>query len=294
MDTRQLETLLAISQHGGFAAAAQAVNLTASAVSQQIAALEAEIGTQLFDRTRRPPALTTKGAEMVRSAQSILQIVSDTKASVAGEQMRGTVALGSLRTGANSLMPQALATLRASFPYLNFRLRVGVSEELMSEVVSGQLDAAVVADHVAVPSSLRWTPVLTEPLIVLTPPGTGTITLDDLIRDVPYIRYRTQVPLARQIDTEIARLGAAPRQIVSVNTMPAVVGCVRAGLGFAIIPQIALHDAETASLDWFPFGVPPIHRRLGLVQRVTSRRAEVLAALVTALIQQGLSAEVYD
>ena len=134
---------MAISQHGGFAAAAQAVNLTASAVSQQIAALEAEIGTQLFDRTRRPPALTTKGAEMVRSAQSILQIVSDTKASVAGEQMRGTVALGSLRTGANSLMPQALATLRASFPYLNFRLRVGVSEELMSEVVSGQLDAAV-------------------------------------------------------------------------------------------------------------------------------------------------------
>ena len=50
MDTRQLETLLAISQRGGFAAAAQAVNLTASAVSQQIAALEAEIGTQLFDR----------------------------------------------------------------------------------------------------------------------------------------------------------------------------------------------------------------------------------------------------
>ena len=266
MDTRQLETLLAISQRGGFAAAAQAVNLTASAVSQQIAALEAEIGTQLFDRTRRPPALTTKGAEMVRAAQSILQIVSDTKASVAGEQMRGTVALGSLRTGANSLVPQALATL----------------------------DAAVVADHVAVPSSLRWTPVLTEPLIVLTPPGTGTLSIDDLIRDMPYIRYRTQVPLARQIDTEIARLGAAPRQIVSVNTMPAVVGCVRAGLGFAIIPQIALHDAESASLDWFPFGAPPIHRRLGLVQRVASRRAEVLAALVAALIQQGLSGDVHD
>jgi DNA-binding transcriptional LysR family regulator len=238
--------------------------------------------------------LTTKGAEMVRAAQSILQIVSDTKASVAGEQMRGTVALGSLRTGANSLVPQALATLSASFPHLNFRLRVGVSEELMSEVVSGQLDAAVVADHVAVPSSLRWTPVLTEPLIVLTPPGTGTVSIDDLIRDMPYIRYRTQVPLARQIDTEIARLGAAPRQIVSVNTMPAVVGCVRAGLGFAIIPQIALHDAESASLDWFPFGAPPIHRRLGLVQRVASRRAEVLAALVAALIQQGLSGDVHD
>ena len=287
MDTRQLETLLAISQHGGFAAAAQAVNLTASAVSQQIAALEAEVGAQLFDRGRRPLALTAKGAEMVRSAQSILQIVTDTKASVTGGQVRGTLAFGSLRTGANSLVPRSLAALRNSFPDLNFRIRVGMSEELMSEVVSGQLDAALVADHVAVPNSLRWTAVVTEPLIVLTPPGTGAISMDDLVRAVPYIRYRTQVPLARQIDTEFARLGASPRQVVSVNTMLAVVGCVQAGLGFAIIPQIALQDMITASLDWFPFGAPPIHRRLGIVQRVNSGREGVLAALVEALTHHG-------
>lgn len=287
MDTRQLETLLAIHQHGGFAAAAQAVNLTASAVSQQIAALEIELGTQLFDRSRRPPVLTAKGAEMVRSAQSILQIVRETKASVGAGPVRGTMAFGSLRTGANSLVPKALATLKASYPDLHFRLRVGMSEELMSEVVSGQLDAALVADHVAVPSSLRWTPVMTEPLIVLTPPGTGGLSIDALIRTVPYVRYRTQVPLARQIDTEIARLGVAPRQVVSVNTMPAVVGCVQAGLGFAIVPQVALQDMVTASLDWFPFGSPPIHRRLGVVQRATSRHEEVLVALVAALTYHG-------
>ena len=155
-----------------------------------------------------------------------------------------------------------------------------MSEELISEVVSGQLDAALVADHVAVPNGLRWTAVVTEPLVVLTPPGVGAVSMADLIRDVPYIRYRTQVPLARQIDTEFARFGAVPRQVVSVNTMPSVVGCVQAGLGFAIIPQIALQD-------WFPFGAPPIHRRLGVVQRVTSGREGVLGALVEALTHLG-------
>ncbi|ASM73055.1 MULTISPECIES: LysR family transcriptional regulator [Roseobacteraceae] len=294
MDTRQLETLLAIQQHGGFAAAARAVNLTASAVSQQIAALEAELGTQLFDRSRRPPVLTVKGAEMVRSAQSILQIVRETKASVGSGPVRGTMAFGSLRTGASSLVPKSLATLRASYPDLHFRLRVGMSEELMSEVVSGQLDAALVADHVAVPASLRWTPVMTEPLIVLTPPATGGLSIDELVNTVPYVRYRTQVPLARQIDTEIARLGVAPRQIVSVNTMSAVVGCVQAGLGFAIVPQVALQDMVTASLDWFPFGSPPIHRRLGLVRRATSRREEVLVALVAALTHHGRPRDTHD
>ncbi|MFT6223823.1 MAG: DNA-binding transcriptional LysR family regulator [Paracoccaceae bacterium] len=294
MDTRQLETLLAIAQHGGFAAAAQAVNLTASAISQQVAALETELGAQLFDRTRRPPALTAKGAEMVRSARAILQIVTETKASVTGPRVHGTLAFGSLRTGANSVVPKALATVRTTYPDLNFRLRVGVSEELMNEVVSGKLDAALVADHVAVPPSLRWTPVVNEPLIVLTPPGTSARSLDALVREVPYIRYRTQVPLARQIDTEIARLGTSLQQVVSVNTMTAVVGCVQAGLGFAIVPQIALQDMITASLDWFPFGMPPIYRRLGVVQRMSPRRREVLDALTTALSHHGRTSDERD
>lgn len=283
MDTRQLTTLLAIERHGGFAAAAHAINLTASAVSQQIAALEAELGVALFDRSRRPPVLTAKGAEVLRSARTILQIVNETKATASGGRVRGTLAFGSLRTGANSLVPNALASLRARYPDLHFRLQIGMSEDLMSEVVSGQLDAALVADHVAVPPSLKWTQVVNEPLVVITPPGTGTLPLDDLVRTVPYIRYRTQVPLARQIDTEIARLASAPRPVISVNTMMSVVGCVQAGLGFAVIPQIALRDMAASDLDWFPLGAPPIHRRLGVVQRPTSAREEVTAAFIAAL-----------
>jgi DNA-binding transcriptional LysR family regulator len=285
MDTRQLETLLAIEQHGGFAAAAQAVNLTASAVSQQISALEIEIGAQLFDRSRRPPTLTAKGVEMVRSARSILNIVSETKASVTAGRVRGTMAFGTLRTYANSVVPSALATMRTTYPLLNFRLRVGKSEELMNNVASGQLDAALVADHVTVPSTLRWTPVIEEPLVVLMPSGCGHLTLEDAVRNVNFIRYRTQVPLARQIDTEMARLGISPKQIASANTMTAVVGCVRAGLGFAVVPQIALQDVIAASLDWVPFGTPPITRRLGVVQRFSSRQEEITSALIDALTE---------
>jgi len=280
MDTRQLETLLAIHQSGGFAAAAQAVNLTASAVSQQMRALEAEVGAELFDRSRRPPVLTAKGAEMVRSARSILNIVSETKASVSAGRVRGTMAFGSLRTCANAIVPEALAALRTTYPDLNFRLHVGKSEELMNYVASGQLDAALVADHVIVPTSLRWTSVIEEALVVLLPLGRESLDLETLIREDHYIRYSTQVPLARQIDTEIARYGAPAKQVVSVNTMPSVVACVRAGLGFAIVPQTALKNMDSTSLDWRPFGTPPIQRRLGIVQRFASRREEITEALI--------------
>ena len=199
MDTRQLETLLAVVQYGGFAAAADAVNLTASAVSQQIAALESELQTDLFDRSRRPPVLTAKGSEMVRSARTILQIVTETKASVSGAKVRGTLAFGTLRTAANSYVPHTLAAIRSTFPDLTFRLRIGMSEQLMSEVASGQLDAALVADQVTVPSGLSWTEVLSEPLLILLPAGTKELSFRELVQTIPYIRYRIHVPLARQM-----------------------------------------------------------------------------------------------
>ena len=98
MDTRQLETLLAIQRSGGFAAAAQAVNLTASAVSQQMRALEVEVGAQLFDRSRRPPVLTAKGAELVRSARAILNIVSETKVDGDWDNLSASIASPSKAT----------------------------------------------------------------------------------------------------------------------------------------------------------------------------------------------------
>lgn len=287
MDTRQLETFLAITRHGGFAAAARAVNLTASAVSQQISTLEMELGAELFDRTRRPPALTSKGREVLTAARSILRIVTETKTAVSGGEVRGTLALGTLRTGGSFIVPRALAHLRETYPELTYRLRIGMSEELMAEVVSGQLDAALVADHVAVPAGLSWTPVVSEPLVVLVPPGAAGRRLEDLVSEVPYIRYRTRVPLARQIDMEMARLGISPRQSISVNTMTAVIGCVEAGLGFAVIPYVALQHTLTAALEWFPFGSPPLSRHLGVVQRLDSSRAKVLDTLAEALRQAG-------
>ncbi|WP_417599836.1 LysR family transcriptional regulator [Pararhodobacter oceanensis] len=291
MDTRQLESFLAVVQHGGFAAAARAVNLTASAVSQQIAALEHELGAQLFDRSRRPPALTSKGAEMVRTTRSILQFANEAKSASGTADIRGTLAIGSLRTCAQTIMPRAIAKLQLRFPDLKFRLRIGMSEELMSEVASGQLDAALVADHVAVPVSLRWSEVFSEPLVVLVPSGIEARTVEDVLQRVPYIRYQTQVPLARQIDTEIARFGVAPNQIISVNTMTAVIGCVQAGMGFAIVPYVALQDAIAGTLSWLPFGSPPIQRRLGLVYTPHSRRTEVLTLLRAALVLRSSDAQ---
>lgn len=107
--------------------------------------------------------------------------------------------------------------------------------------------------------------MLNEPLAPLIPHGVEARAVEEVLHRVPYVRYQTRVPLARQIDTEIARFGVEPAQIITVNTMAAVIGCVQAGLGFAVVPSVTLQDIAPGSLRWLRFGTPPIRRRLGLV-----------------------------
>jgi len=283
MDTRQLQTLLAVADTGSFAAAAAVVNLTPSAVSQQIQALEVELGASLFDRTHRPPLLNSKGMEVLQSARTILQVVTETRRAISGGQIRGTLNLGSIRTASMMLIPQALAQMQTVYPELSFDWRVGLSETLMSDVVAGRLDTAIVAEHVGVPPGLTWTPFLSEPLLLIGPPNTSGMEYEQLIAEQPFIRYTTNVPLSRQIDTELSRLGVVPRKIAEINTVPAIISCVYAGLGIAVVPRITLLEPTAAQLVSHIFGTPPIYRRLGVVQRQTSAHSEVIRRLVETL-----------
>ncbi|MGY9049279.1 hypothetical protein P775_16035 [Puniceibacterium antarcticum] len=286
MDLRQLQTLVAVADTGSFAAAARVVHLTSSAVSQQIQALEGELGVTLFDRTKRPPRINAKGEEMLRAARSVVRTMTEARMAISGGRTAGVLKIGAIRTVSMQLVPQAFAAMWALYPDLSFDLTVGMSEALMSDVAAGRLDAAVVAEHVGVPASLSWTPVLSEPLVLVGPPGSEGRSELSLLHDLPFIRYETTVPLARQIETELSRLGVAAKEIAVTNTMPSVVGLVQAGLGVAIVPKIAFLDAAPGTLVCRPFCEGAITRRLGLVQRQVSSRVEVLTGLRRVLTER--------
>ncbi|MBS1302650.1 LysR family transcriptional regulator [Loktanella sp. SALINAS62] len=286
MDTRQLQTLIAVADTGSFASAARLVNLTASAVSQQIQTLEIDIGVSLFDRNKRPPQMNAHGEELVRAARTVMQTIVETRMNISGRRTAGVLKIGAIRTVSMRLVPLALADMAALYTDLSFDLTVGISQSLTADVAAGRLDAALVAEHVGVPAGLSWTPVLSEPLVLVAPAHATGQTELSLLKNLPFIRYETDVPLARQIATELSRLGVSPREIAVANTMPSVVGMVQAGLGFAIIPQIAFLDAAPSSLYCIQFRNGAITRRVGLVQRQVSSRSEVLQELRNILSQR--------
>lgn len=286
MDIRQLQTVIAVADTGSLAAAASVVNITPSAVSQQIQTLEGELGVALFDRTKRPLQLNAKGEEFVRAARVIVQTMTETRMIISGGRTAGVLNFGAIRTVSTHLVPEAFVEMRARFPELTFEMTVGMSEGLVANVAAGRLDAALVAEHVGIPTGLVWSPILTEPLVIIAPPGNEGRSEISLLRDLPFIRYATSVPLARQIATELSRLSVTPREIAVTNTMPAVVGMVQAGLGVALVPRIATYNLRPEALYCRPFCDDAITRCVGLVQRQVSSRSTVLAALHKELLDR--------
>lgn len=279
MDTRQLRTLLAIASHGTFAQAAGIVGLTPSAVSQQVNALEIELRTTLFDRSSRPPKLTPQGVQVLEVAKSILQLEEDTKASLRGDQVAGTLMLGSVRSSALNLLPKAIVWIRAQYPQLKTNLRISLSSTLIADVAAGRLDAAIVAEHVGFPNALRWSPFLREPLWLIAPKGTSSDDPVDLLNSRPYIRFKSAVPLANLIDTELSRLGVVTQDIAEIDTIGSIVTCVRQGLGISVVPHVALQSPEDLEMKRLPFGTPQLVRQIGIVERAVSPRAEIIARM---------------
>ncbi|WP_423206587.1 LysR family transcriptional regulator [Paracoccus yeei] len=284
MDTRQLKTLLAIVESGSFSRAAEAVHLTVSAVSQQIQALEQEVGAPLFDRTSRPPRLTAAGQQMVELADQMVRAAENAIDAISGRKLIGTLSIGSVRTSALSLLPRAMVRMSAAHPDLRIKLRVASSETMLQDVLAGRLDAAMIAEHGNFPAALRWRPFLREPLWVIAPPGSPRLSAQALLTTFPFIRFRANVPLAHMVDLELARLNLPLNEVAEIDTIAAITSCVANGLGVSVVPQVAIDDA-TEGLTCAPFGTPQMFRQIGLVERKSGSRAVLISELHRLLVE---------
>src|SRR5438445_7043970 len=145
LSTSRLKILKEVAYRGSFSAAAHALSYTQSAVSQQIAALEAEIGMALLERHPRGVSLTAAGQTLVGHADGILARLDAAEAALAAiAGLRGgRLRMASFPTAGATLMPLAIATFRASYPDVELTLAEGEPEEILPRLRAGELDLAL-------------------------------------------------------------------------------------------------------------------------------------------------------
>ncbi|RRQ75639.1 LysR family transcriptional regulator [Streptomyces griseofuscus] len=177
LNLERLRTLDALARHGSVSAAADALHVTTSAVSQQLGKLEREINQQLLAKNGRGVRLTDAGRLLSEHAARILSQVELAESDLEAHrgQVVGELRLSAFPTAARGLFPVALRALRAEHPGLRVRSSELEPEQGIAAVMRGDLDLAVVLDWynkpMPVPEGLVKAPLLDDPAEVAMPAG---------------------------------------------------------------------------------------------------------------------------
>ncbi len=281
LDLRRLRTIVAIADHGAFAAAGDAVGLSHSAVSLHVKELEAALGARLVDRARRPPTLTDRGAALVEHARRMFEIVDEIAGLGAEQALVGTLKVGIVPSAMAGLAPPALASLRAAHPRLALRIHTGLSGELAQLVKAGDLDAALATAPEAPMAGLRMRVAAVEPIEAIAPADAPAGDALALLAGRPFIWFSRRTWAGQQIERALHERGVVVEAAMEVDSLEAVDALVRHGLGVSVAPRRL--GADRRGLQAAPFGDPPLTRSLALLERPRNPRARLADAFLAAL-----------
>jgi DNA-binding transcriptional LysR family regulator len=249
LNVARLRVLKEVAYRGSFSGAAEALSYSQSAVSQQIAALETETGLTLLERHPRGVSLTAAGQALVGHAEGILarlEAAESALAAIAGLR-GGRLRMASFPTAGATLMPLAIATFRAAYADVELTLTEGEPEDIVPRLRAGELDLALLfefAGQSLLPKSMGRVELLADPMYLALPrehalAERGRIRLQDL-KDEAWVQTSHSSPCARHVVRSCHAAGFEPNVSFESDDYQTVQGLVAAGVGVALIPELAL------------------------------------------------------
>ena len=299
LDVRRLRVLHAVSAYGSVTAAAAALGYSAPAVSQQLAALEREVGMRLTERAGRGVELTPAALILVGHTDALLARLDAAEADLAAlrDQIAGRVALAAFPSAAASLVPAAWAALADSAPQVRLDLTEMEPEESLPAVLRGETDVAVAHEYDLLPRPLdplfERRELLDDPVVLAIPAGSalpadsalalaadGPVPLATLAGQ-PFLAPRQGTSCAEMIQRACARAGFVPRVVARASDFQVLLRLVAAGAGVTLVPGLAAR--------WLPPRVrlvppaDPVTRRVFTVSRRGGDRKPAVRVVLDAL-----------
>ncbi len=241
-----LDVFRTVAHLGSFTAAGERLGFTQSAISRQIATLEAELGTPLFDRLARGVRLTEHGRALLPHAEAMLERLDTTRRDLVAltELTAGRLRVGAFDSANAALVPGALAAFRAAYPDVAISLTEGLAAHLLDLLAEGAIDLALVASYTEPADTgeqFDFRPLMDDPVLVALPRGHRLARRRRLrlaeLADEPWIAARRHAEST--LLAACVRSGFQPRIEYTVAAWTAKLGLVAAGLGITLIPSLA-------------------------------------------------------
>ncbi|MBA2516618.1 MAG: LysR family transcriptional regulator [Solirubrobacterales bacterium] len=271
LDVRRLRVLCAVADHTTLSAAADSLSYTPSAVSQQIVALEREIGVRVLHRGPRGVRLTATGQLLVDQTRPILATLKAAEASVAAVigLSAGRLQLASFATAGATILPRAIADFRARHPDVSITLIQADPDAAMAALRAGDVDLIITADAEQRPNdSIEVVTLLEDPLCAVLPSAhplatRAELALEELASET-WVDVPTTSEARRLLLRACGRAGFIPRVAFESDEYETVQQLVAAGVGVALIPRLALRFS-VPGVTLVPLRVPVVREVMAAV-----------------------------
>ena len=284
----RLRALHAVSAHGSIIAAAETLNVTTSAVSQQLAKLESETGQTLLERHGRGVRLTDAAAALVLRTHRVLSLLEEAEAELDANEtaVAGQITIAAFATAARGLAPQAIRALRKKYPQLGLTFHEQEPHDSIPRLVRRDVDVIIINDWenapIALPDGLTKAPLFDDVADIALPPAhrlakAKTIRLADVSGE-EWIAWPSGSICHDFLMHTLRTSGHEPKIAHTAGEYETQLALVAAGLGCCVLPRLG-RGAVPKNVTVLP-SEPSLRRHVYAAWRTHSSRRNVIRAAV--------------
>jgi DNA-binding transcriptional LysR family regulator len=287
MEFSDLLTFSTVARLGGITRAADELNTVQSNVTQRIKALEAEIGTALFERHSRGMTLTGAGRRLLPYAQRMAALSREAVLAARDDgEPRGPLSIGSMETTAAVRLPALLADFHRRFPAVRLTLRTGPTADLVAAVLDGALDGAFVAGPIE-HAELISTVAFREELVLVT--ARRWTSLAALRAGTPEsgptaLVFRTGCTYRQRLEQVFTEFGWPSAARFELGTLDGMIGCVAADMGVTLLPRaVVAREHVSNDVSIHRLATPYSQVETLFIQRRSAHQYSALQGFVSCL-----------
>ena len=236
MDLAALRIFKTVVEQGGINRAAAKLHRVPSNVTTRVRRLEEQLGTKLFVRDGRRLVLSADGRLLLTYAEQLLRLAVEADTALRNGKPRGTLRIGALESTSATRLPPVLSRYHQLYPDVQIELMTGTSGALVSLVHKQDVEAAFVAEPFNA-QSLESQTVFVEDLVLISPKTFGRIRSPRDIQNRTVIAFATGCSYRRRLERWLGGGNALPDRVLEFQSYHAIIACVAAGSGIAIVPR---------------------------------------------------------
>lgn len=271
MELRQLQYFLEVAKREHVSEAAEALHVAQSAISRQIANLEAELGVQLFEREGRNVKLTPVGRHFLPHVETALKAIEYAKQQIEEylDPERGTIKIGFPTSLASYMMPMVISAFKEKHPNVSFHLRQGAYKFLIEAVKKREIDLAFLGPVPTGEIGIKGEILFSETFAALLPSNhplakRNSLVLNEL-RNEPFVTFPQGYILHQIVLDACQQAGFFPIISSEGEDLDAIKGLVSAGIGVTLLPESAFYETVPRLAVKVPIEMPHVKRNVGII-----------------------------